>query len=172
MPVSKNKRTKKTGQRPHAGRFAISQQLAMRLMGLAFLLMAILLLGASTISDPVQALVKEASTEFMHKDTALPMRAALLRHTAAEPDDVRDLDQNELMILFGKPTLIRHEGPVTTWQFASGECALDIYFRDRAEKPVYAEYRVRGSAEGPDVSQARFDHRSCVRSLFIKVPPI
>lgn len=182
MPVSKSRRTKRNGQRTPAGRFAFSrvdsQALAMRLMMRVFLIASVLVLGASTISDPVQALVRQGVQEALHKadmttpDSILTMRAALLRHTAAEPDDVRDLDRNELMIVFGQPTLVRQEGRVTTWQYASGECALDVYFKDESKKPVYAEYRVRGSAEGDDRPQVMLNHRACLKSLFVKVPPL
>ncbi|HEY8963466.1 MAG TPA: hypothetical protein VIN59_03265, partial [Alphaproteobacteria bacterium] len=156
MPVSKKR--KKNGQRESAGRFAFahagSQALAMRMMARVFLLAAVLILGASSISDPVQALVQQGVEESLHKlqldtvDSTLAMRAALLRHTAAKPDAVRHLSRNELLVVFGKPTLQRAEGDVNIWQFASSDCALDIYFKDDANKPVYAEYRVRGSAEG------------------------
>jgi hypothetical protein len=113
----------------------------------------------------------------MHKmqigseDRSLELRAALLRHTASTPDDVRDLSRNELVVVFGQPTLVRQEGKVTAWQFASSECALDLYFPDNALRPVYAEYRVRGSAEGAQPTQM-LDHKACLKSLFVKVAPL
>jgi len=148
--------------------------MAFRLLGHVLLLASILILASSAVSDPVQALVRSGVDETLRRadgavhSTTLNMRAALLRHTAMRPDGVRDLSQDDLVVLFGPPSLKRREGPVTTWQFASGECALDVYFKENALRPVYAEYRVRGSAEGK-APVAMLDHRACVKSLFIRV---
>jgi len=184
MPVSKSRRTKKSGQLPPAGRITFSpvkgmaggQAIAMRFAGRIVLLVSILILGASTLSDPVAAVVRQGLSETMQRqnmsapDGTLAMRAALLRHMAASPDDVRDMSQDDLIIVFGTPSLVRREGEVTAWQFASGECALDLYFRGK-QRPVYAEYRVRGSAEGK-VSKTPLDHKACLKSLFVKAAPI
>lgn len=98
----------------------------------------------------------------------LNRRHALLRQVQNRVGAVRLLHPSDLVLLFGAPSLERMEGDVKVWQFASGECALDVYFRD-VKRPVYAEYRVRGSAEGGSRQRAHgFDHRVCAQSLFLR----
>jgi hypothetical protein len=182
MPVSKaRKRLKKNGQqlagRFSSARFGTSQQMALRLIGRAALIISVCVLASSTLSDPLQKLADEtivmsARTQDIPKYRQQE-RLALLRRTAQNADGVRGLSPDELALLFGTPTLKREEPEVESWHFTSGECALDVYFPRKAvmqltRHPVYAEYRVRGDAgeEGLIEGKQALDHKSCVKSLF------
>ncbi len=177
MPVSKaRKKSHKNGQSRGAGRFALSSQdVALRLIGRAALILSICVLASSTVSDPLQRLADEAlRTGAADMASARQQeRLALLRRTARDPDGVRHLSSRELELVFGTPTLRREEPEAVSWHFTSAECALDVYFPRRedtlAAHPVYAEYRVRGEAmEGglKEASPLTLDHRACVKSLF------
>lgn len=94
-------------------------------------------------------------------------RHALLRYVRTRAGAVRKLHPNEMTLLFGTPSFERADGDLRMWQFASGVCALDVYYRGN-KRPVYAEYRVRGSAEhgGRVVKGAGVSHKECAESLF------
>lgn len=185
MPKStaRKKPKKQNGQHASAGRFAInraeSERMALRLMGRGLLVACVALLASSTLSDPLQDLARDGLKDAMRfhniEDASSYVqqeRIALMRRTAADADAVRRLSTDELVLLFGEPTLKRRERQAESWHFTSADCALDVYFKhdaqDKLTAPVYAEYRLRGEARETGIMQSAkpLDHRACVRSLF------
>lgn len=195
MPSSKSRKRSKhsNGQRSNAGRTAFlggaslssGQQIALRLVSRAarwgLLGAGVLFLASSSVTDPIQRLVQDgfADTARLYGPVAVSdrqqvLRAALMRRIVADADAVRGLSTADLRLLFGEPTLRREEARAVAWQFASDECALDIYFQKRGDAgtddealrhAVYAEYRLK-RAGIPDL------HKSCVRSLFARAQPL
>lgn len=189
MPISKSKRKKQTGQPLQVGRFGFSgfgfsgfgsQVVAFRLLGWAAILFGVLCLGGSTLGDVGQRAFGGLEHDVRMGDNqsygqygddgraVLNRRHALLRQVNNRVGAVRLLHPDDLVLLFGAPSLERVDGDVRVWQFASGICALDVYFRDD-KRPVYAEYRVRGSAEagsrGRNALQG-VEYKSCVLALY------
>jgi|GEM_PF-2814908 len=193
MSAAKVRKRKKSsnGQRQNAGRQAFgkrflsgqafahmpqAQQLALRLLGRGMLLLVLLVLASSTISDPLQRLVQQGLNEAQvaghiasMTDADVQARASLLRRVAEDADAVRDLKGDDLLLLFGQPGLKRAEAGAQSWHYVSAECALDIYFAQGGVYPVYAEYRLRDTTvkDGRVKDGATIDaQQSCVRSLF------
>lgn len=157
----------------------------MRILSRALLAAAIVVLASSTISDPLQHLIEEGQIDVVRLQGPQDFssfvqleRVALLRRIAGNADAVRELPLDDLTLLFGEPSLKRQEPEVVSWHFTSSECALDVYFRRRSDgstrqRPIYAEYRVRGDARESGLTQAApLDHKSCVRSLYAQAKTI
>lgn len=160
--MARTAKKQQNGLHANAGRFV-----------LLLLFLLVVVLASSTISDEVQHLIDDSIAEHarVHNGAADEhehIRAALLRRTAMDADAVRHLSTDELLTLFGEPSLKRQEGETMSWHFTSGECALDIYFPQNKKRPAYAEYRVRGEIEeGGLVEKAQgLDHKACLKSLY------
>lgn len=158
---------KTNGQRPHAGRFSVrrrpqAQLIAMRLLRYGAVVLAVLLLVSSSISDNIQKLV-DASLAAARTDALsqrqVQARASLLRLVSADADAVRGMDVDDLALLFGTPGLRREERTVYVLQYLSPICAMDVYFKQGRERPAYVEYRLRDAGAG---------HAACVQSLFLQ----
>ncbi len=161
---TRKKRKPDPGQHAFAGRgfFATAhlpqaQRLGLRILARGALLLLVVLLASSTISDPLQSIVRQALGD-LRPDAVQMKQAALLRRVADDADAVRGLDGAQLTLLFGAPELQRHEAQTVSWHYVCAECALDLYFRQGQAHPVYAEYRMRGD-EAPQT------HQSCVEAL-------
>ncbi|MBV1928637.1 MAG: hypothetical protein KUG81_03910, partial [Gammaproteobacteria bacterium] len=52
---------------------------------------------------------------------------------------------NETKIIFGQPTVIRHDNPAEIWQYQAQNCVVDIYFyQNNSNKPSrIAYYEIR-----------------------------
>lgn len=172
MPISKSKRKKQTGQPLRAGRFGFSgfgsQALAFKILAVVAVAVVVLCLGGSVLKDDAPQVGVERTLD---AGDDVNRRHALLRKVKNRVGAVRGLHAGDLVLLFGAPSFERVDGNMRMWQYASGVCALDVYFKDDNQWPVYAEYRVRGSAEeGSQLKVGRkgFDHRGCVDALYIR----
>lgn len=161
--MTAKKRPKKfNGQRNRAGRLSLKGR-ALNLAVCALCLLFAMAPGASTLNDGVQRFVQ---TMLASKQTQIakdPKAASLLREVVSDADAVRDFSRAELAYLFGTPSLVRREGGIETVQYASGICAIDLYFKDGAAHPAYAEYRLQDAARG---------HHVCVQSLYLGARPV
>ncbi|MCB1538525.1 MAG: hypothetical protein KDJ49_06060 [Alphaproteobacteria bacterium] len=137
----------------------------------ALVLAATAVLGTSTLRDPLQTFVTQARDAGLAAGTALAnpadpralTRTALLRRVAGNADAVRDLNRAQFGVLFGPPDLRRIEAETESWHYVAPACALDVYFQRGALHPAYAEYRVRGDAQG---ARADADYHACLSQLY------
>lgn len=102
---------------------------------------------------------------------------ALRQDIGGRPDEMLDLKEEDILLVFSVPALKRMDGATSVWQYRSPDCILDIYFtpgesarkgkektrvswyelRGRDKAVLYPEDRPEGQAQDPD---------SCLRSLF------
>lgn len=92
---------------------------------------------------------------------------ALKRKITQSPDNIIQASAVEVREIFRKPHLERLEYPTFVWQYASGECVMDLYFTDLEKSkdisalPVqYVEMRNRAGEKLGQTEQV-----NCMRAL-------
>jgi len=72
------------------------------------------------------------------------------------------LDSPSVDALMGRPQLRRVEAPAEVWQYAEGDCVLDLYLypsTDSARDHRVTHFEIRGTGEGT------IDPRACFRAI-------
>lgn len=54
-------------------------------------------------------------------------------YVSGVPDVLTDLTAREVSYLFGRPALVRNEGPSAIWQYRGSTCTLNVYFADAGD---------------------------------------
>lgn len=88
----------------------------------------------------------------------------MLRRVSASPDTLLEMNAQHIRSLFDEPGLVRHESPITIWQYRSEACVLDLYFKGKAKdtfKPI-VHYEIRARAKGARDEDVR---ESCAGDL-------
>lgn len=82
-------------------------------------------------------------------------RQALIHKAIGNPEGIASLKQEQLLLLFNRPDLIRHEGKSTSWHYIADTCVIDLYFNDGEGKPAYLNFRaLKGAMNMPRQTEA------------------
>ncbi len=91
-------------------------------------------------------------------------RKNLAKEISLQPGKLLHVRGQDIKTVLREPELIRHEAPVTIWQYRTASCVLDVYFSGTTDPllaPV-AHYEIRAREKnGSDADM----QKSCVREL-------
>lgn len=68
-------------------------------------------------------------------------RQALIHKAIGNPQGLATLTQSQLLLLFNRPDLIRHEGASLSWHYIADTCVIDLYFSGSEQTPAYLNFR-------------------------------
>ncbi len=76
---------------------------------------------------------------------------APMQHFSGDPKELVGLDHTVVRRALGEPTRIRNELPAQVWQYATGDCVVDLYLYDQdgAWTVTYVEARSHTAESAP-----------------------